>query len=68
MDGWGLGMGLWWLFWIALLVLLVVLVWHLVQGSGRKESDESPLEILMRRYARGELDRSEFEAGKRDLR
>ncbi len=68
MDGWGLGMGLWWLFWVAALVLLIVMVWHLAQGAGRKESEESPLEILRRRYARGELDREEFDAGKRDLR
>lgn len=67
--GWGFGMVLWWLFWIALLVLLVVVIWRLVEGRGGRTggSEESALEILKRRYARGEIDREEFEAKKRDL-
>ena len=68
--GWGFGMGLWWLFWIALLVLVVVAIWRLLQrgnGAASHGSGESPLEILERRYARGEIDQQEYEEKKRDL-
>lgn len=64
------GGGLMWLFWI---VLIVVLVWGIsaaVGGggnSGSGTSSKSALEILKERYARGEIDREEFEQKKRDL-
>ncbi len=67
---WGFGMGLWWLFWIALLVLVVVAIWRLLQrggGGAERRSGESALEILEQRYARGEIDREEYEEKKRDL-
>jgi uncharacterized membrane protein len=69
MGGWGFGMVVWGLFWVALLVLLVVVIWRLIEGRGEtaRVSDESPLEILKRRYARGDIDRDEFEVMKRDL-
>jgi putative membrane protein len=35
------------------------------EGPGGKA--ESPLEILQRRYARGEIDRAEFEEKRKDL-
>lgn len=66
MGGWG-WLGL--LFWLVLLVVVVAVVWRLLQGRGesRGAAEESPLDILKRRYARGEIDREEFEAKKRDL-
>ncbi len=72
MDDWHgggmmIGMGLLVvLFWVAVIALIVLLVHWLV---GRRESGppESPLEILKRRYARGEIDRETFERMKRDL-
>lgn len=69
MGGWG---WLWVLFGLALVVLIVVLVWRLLDGGGRdgarhEGGGETPLEILERRYARGEIDRDEFERMKRDL-
>lgn len=71
MWGWGIGIvGA--LFWLALLVLVVVLIWRLVEGaggfgSGRSGRSEPPLEILKRRYARGEIDREEFQRMKEEL-
>lgn len=73
MGGWGWGFGiLGMLFWLALLVLVVVLIWRLLDGGGRngtrhEGAGETPLEILEKRYARGEIDRDEFERMKRDL-
>lgn len=65
---WGLGI-VWTLFWIALLVLVAVVIWRLLETRppASRGPEESPLEILKRRYARGEIDRGEFEAKKKDL-
>lgn len=73
MGGWGWGFGiLGMLFWLALVVLVVVLIWRLLDDGGRngarhEGADETPLEILEKRYARGEIDRDEFERMKREL-
>jgi putative membrane protein len=70
MDG---GMGIWMLlgtvFWILLIVgivLLVVWVAQKVMGGGAGRT-ESVLEILKKRYARGEISKEEYEEKKRDL-
>ena len=54
------------LFWAVLVVgLIVVGKWLWGQGSLNRE--DSPLDILKKRYARGEINRQEFEDMKRDL-
>jgi putative membrane protein len=74
--GWGYGMGgfgsiIMLVFWIAVIVGIIFLVrWLVVStgGSGRSaRSEDSALEILKRRYARGEIDKEEFEEKKRPL-
>ncbi len=57
---WFLGMhALWWVFWI------VLLVWAFRYGvstlSRRGPGRETPLELLQRRYAAGELTTQQFE-------
>lgn len=64
--GWGMGFGglLMLFFWGAVIVGAVVFVrWMLDQSKGGK----SALQILQERYARGEIDKAEFEERKRDL-
>ena len=64
---WGIGMGLIMLvFWGLIIVGLVLGIRWLVT-QGKEPRADSPLDILKRRYARGEIDRDEFEAKKRDL-
>jgi putative membrane protein len=69
--GWGFGMFVMALFWLVLAVALVWIVraiWDrrtVREGPGPRA--ESPLEILQRRYARGEIDRTEFEEKRKDL-
>jgi len=60
-------MGLWW---ILLTVGIVALVKWLWTGSpdGARRTPNRALEILDERYARGEIEKSEFEAKKRDLK
>lgn len=69
-DGFGMGIGggFMWLLW---LLLLLVVFWYLKSVfSGRDspgKTQKSALEILQERYARGEIDRDEFEQKKKDL-
>jgi len=68
--GWmGLGAVHMVLFWGFLILAIVVLVRFASGGQDEKREDipESALEILKARYARGEIDRNEFEQKKRDL-
>ncbi len=62
------GGGFMWLFWI---VILGLLVWFVVaatrQPGGRGEGRKSAREILDERYARGEIDREEYEQKRADL-
>jgi putative membrane protein len=54
------------LFWAVLVAgLLFVGRWFWGQGSMSRE--DSALELLKKRYARGEINKQEFEAMKRDL-
>ncbi len=66
-GAWGIGMMLMMLlFWVLVIVGLVVGIRWLV-GQGKAPTSDSALEILRQRYARGEINKEEFEARKRDL-
>ena len=60
----------WWIVWIVVIAAFAML---LVRGPGRREGDaktkepashETPLEILLRRYAAGEISTNEYEERK----
>jgi putative membrane protein len=57
--------------WVLILGALVLAALGLPRnrdrGDSRSESRESPLDILKRRYAKGEITKEEFDAMKRDL-
>lgn len=73
MDGSGWGMGLGWVFMVLVWVLIVVGVVALVRWPGvpwdkrRDTPRKTPLEILQERYARGEIEREEYEQKRHDL-
>jgi putative membrane protein len=74
MGGYGMG---WFggilmiVFWILIIVGLVFLIKWLIQSTGRDKTTGSggnrSLEILKERYAKGEIDKEEFEIKKKDL-
>jgi len=70
MDGWG-GMGIFGmlLFWGLVIAAIVVVVKFATGGRnfGLRDKEKSALNILKERYARGEIEREEFEQKKRDL-
>ncbi len=57
------------IFWIGLIVGAFFLVKYLVDQNGSNSTGEesTPLEILKRRYASGEITKDEFEQKKKDL-
>lgn len=66
-------MGLMGIFWIVILGLIIWAVVTAVRGAGGRNGSvsasqsESALEILKRRYARGEINKAEYEEKKKDL-
>lgn len=77
MMGYGYGMS--WMggvfmmiFWIAVIVAIIFLIrWLFVSSRttahGPSHGGETALDILRKRYARGEIDKLEFEEKKKDL-
>jgi putative membrane protein len=61
----GLFLGLGWIFWLALFVLIIVAIIRLWPVPIRMR-DEA-LVVLRERYARGEIDKEEYEKRRRDL-
>lgn len=64
--GW---MGLGWLFW---LIVIAVIVYLIIKITNQKQTEnvypkETPLEILKKRYAKGEISKEEFERIKKDI-
>ncbi|MEN8226364.1 MAG: SHOCT domain-containing protein [Bacteroidota bacterium] len=68
MMGYGYGGGFMWLLFLA---LIGIVIYFLIQGAKSKESSksntETPLDILKKRYAKGEIDKEEFDRIKTDL-
>lgn len=65
--------GMWfgWLFWVVIIVLILLVV---ANGSKRNQylkhnfpSQETAVEILKKRYARGEITKEQFDQMKKDI-
>ena len=65
--GWGIGMmAMMFLFWALVIVGLIVGIRWLL-GQGKATRSDSALEIIRQRYARGEINKEEFDLKKKDL-
>lgn len=76
MDGYGMGGGfgfgggfmiLWWIVIIAVVVMVVKWLVSSNGAAGRSDRENTAMEILKERYARGEIDEQEFQKRKREL-
>ena len=67
-DGWMGYMGGMWIWWVLIIVALVFLIWWLVNHSRTGQSNNSPEQELKGRYARGEIDREEYQRRLDDIR
>jgi putative membrane protein len=70
-DGWGMFSFIHVLWWVLLVVCIVTLIrWTSGRGprGWRRSKEDRAIEILRERYARGEIDKTEFEERKRDLK
>jgi len=70
------GFGLWWLtpfimiaFWIVVIVGMISLIrWLLRSDRGREmKSEDTAIDILKKRYAKGEISMDDFERMKQDI-
>lgn len=58
------------LFWLLILGLIITLIWFLIQkgaGSSQSSNDDSPLDIVKKRYARGEINEEEYRKMKKEI-
>ncbi len=68
-HGWWFVGGFVWLFWVAIVVGLIFFIKWVGQQNKSRETKpgETPLDVLKMRYARGEINKEEFEQKKKDL-
>ena len=66
-HGWRMG---WW--WIIGLIIVIAVVWVVIKSMNQntvssQSKEKSALDVLKERYAKGEIDKQEFEERKKDL-
>lgn len=65
------GMHMMWIFWLPILILIIVFIVRIIGNNDafrRLKEKESPLDILKRRYANGEISTEEFEERRNKLK
>lgn len=67
-DGHLWGGGFMWIFWFLIIAGIFFLFQNAFKGNADNSSEtETPMEILKKRYARGEIDEEEYERRRKEL-
>lgn len=61
-DYWGMGWGMWF---IPLLIIALIIFLYLNNNSSAQK--ETPMEILKKRYAKGEITKEQFDEMKKNI-
>ena len=72
--GWSMGLEMnnwwWWLIWLIVMVIIVwvgVTILNKRRRSKNRRNNKASLDILEKRYAKGEIDKEEFEERRNNL-
>ena len=60
---WGMHL-VWWVFWVILILWIFATPYNI---PGQRTKNDSPLDILKKRFAKGEITKEEFEENKKFL-
>lgn len=59
-----------WVFWILIIALIIVLIWTNTRETNKYipfDGKETAMDILKKRYAKGEITKDQFDQMKKDL-
>lgn len=56
-----------WFMWLILLIVIAIAIYFIVQAQKGASVRETPVEILKKRYAKGEITKEEYDRLRRDL-
>jgi len=62
-EFWGMHW-IWWIFWLILIIWIFATPWDI---PGQRPRRETPLDILKKRFAKGEITKEEYEEKKKFL-
>ncbi len=68
--GWGMGFSgflFMFIFWIVVILGVVYIVKLIAGGTKKEEKEETALDILKKRYAKGEISKEEFDEKRKSL-
>ena len=60
--------GMHWLWWIILTGIILLVVFNVIPYRQKTEPEDDAMEILRKRFARGEIEKEEFEERKRIIK
>lgn len=55
---------IWWIIWMIFIIWIFATPWHI---PGQRRKKDSPLDILKKRFANGEISKEEYEESKKIL-
>ncbi len=56
-----------WFMWLILVIVIAAVIYFILQARKGVDVRETPLEILKKRYAKGEITKEDYDRMKRDL-